>query len=180
MFDLQPTLENEVVRLSPLEENDFDLLYDVASDPLIWEQHPNRDRYKREVFQNFFEGAIQSKGAFKIVDVKLNKVIGSSRFYDADLKRSSVAIGYTFFARDHWGSVFNRAAKTLMLDHAFRFVEEVHFHIGAFNIRSQTSIQRLGALKVEERNIAYHGEAANLNFVYAIRKTEWLNRFSEQ
>jgi hypothetical protein len=34
----------------------------------VWEQHPNKDRYQREVFENFFKGAIESKGAFKIVE----------------------------------------------------------------------------------------------------------------
>ena len=54
MMNLQPTLENENVKLVPLQETDFERLYDVASDPLIWEQHPNKDRYKREIFQTFF------------------------------------------------------------------------------------------------------------------------------
>ncbi len=56
--NLQPTLENEFVKIQPLQESDFERLYAVACDPLIWEQHPNKDRYKREVFENFFKGAI--------------------------------------------------------------------------------------------------------------------------
>ena len=51
---LQPFLENENVQLVPLQENDFEALYEVASDPLIWEQHPSKDRYKIEVFTTFF------------------------------------------------------------------------------------------------------------------------------
>ena len=63
-FSIQPILENSKVRLVPLQETDFEKLYKVASDPLVWEQHPNKNRYEREVFQNFFEGAMISKGAF--------------------------------------------------------------------------------------------------------------------
>ena len=52
-FDIQPKhLQNELIKLVPLHENDFEELYEVASDPLVWEQHPNKLRYQREVFQN--------------------------------------------------------------------------------------------------------------------------------
>jgi len=57
-FSIQPTLENENVRLVPLQEADFEALYEVASDPKVWEQHPNKDRWKREVFKTFFDGAM--------------------------------------------------------------------------------------------------------------------------
>jgi RimJ/RimL family protein N-acetyltransferase len=134
-FELQPTLENEFVKIRPLKEDDFEALYKVASDPLIWEQHPNKDRYKRDVFQTFFKGAMESKGAFLVFDNKTGEAIGSSRFYGFDKEAKSVVIGYTFLAKDHWGTTYNRALKTLMLNHAFRFADKVIFHIGAYNIR---------------------------------------------
>ncbi len=173
-FNLQPTLENEFVKIQPLKEEDFEILYAVASDPLIWEQHPNKDRYKREVFETFFQGAMESKGAFLVFDNKTNKVIGSSRFYELDPEKSSVAIGYTFFAKDHWGSTYNPALKKLMMDHAFQFVDSVFYHIGALNIRSQKAIERLGANKISEIELAYYGEPSKLNFLYEIRKEDWI------
>lgn len=175
-MELQPILENEFVRAVPLKAEDFETLYAVASDPLIWEQHPNKDRYKREVFQNFFEGALQSKGAFLVYDAKTGQPIGSSRYYEYDEANLSIAIGYTFLAKDHWGTTYNRALKTIMLDHAFRFVDKVYFHIGAHNIRSQTAIGRLGAVKTGEQEIAYHGEPLKPNFIYCIEKKDWLKR----
>lgn len=171
-FTLQPThLANELVVLQPLQPQHFEELYAVASDPLIWEQHPNRDRYKREVFEKFFEGALASGGAFIIYDAQSGQAIGSSRFYDFDEAQSEVKIGYTFYARSHWGSGYNPAAKALMLQHAFQFVDNVIFHIGAQNLRSQIAITRLGAEKIGEEMVEYYGETPKLNFVYAIRKT---------
>src|SRR5688572_28113691 len=126
-MNLQPTIENQFVSIRPLKPEDFEILYAVANDPLLWEQHPNKDRYKREVFENFFKGAIESKGAFLVSDKQTKKVIGSSRFYDLDPEKSSIAIGYTFIARDHWGSTYNHALKTLMVNHAFQFVDKVLF-----------------------------------------------------
>jgi hypothetical protein len=54
-IDIQLKLENEKVILYPLKESDFDGLYAVASDPNIWAQHPNKDRWKIEVFKNVIQ-----------------------------------------------------------------------------------------------------------------------------
>ena len=70
-------------------------------------------------------------------------MIGTSRYYDADGARS-VAIGYTFLRRSHWGGGANAQVKALMLDHAFESVEEVHFHVGRDNLRSQRALAKLG------------------------------------
>ena len=169
-FVLQPLLENEFVKLVPLKEEDFEILYKAASDPLIWEQHPNKNRWQREVFQNFFKGAMESKGAFIIYNTKTNEVIGSSRFYDWNEEKSNVSIGYTFYTRSHWGGKYNPSAKQLMIQHAFKYVDAVIFHIGADNIRSQKAIERLGAKKIAEEEMAYYGEDTKLNFVYEIGK----------
>jgi len=53
-FNLQPVFKGELLELRPLRPEDFDALYAVASDPLIWEQHPSNDRYKKDVFEGFF------------------------------------------------------------------------------------------------------------------------------
>jgi RimJ/RimL family protein N-acetyltransferase len=173
LFDLQPTLQNEFVKLIPLKETDFEILYKVASDPLIWEQHPNKNRWKKDVFENFFKGAIESKGAFLIYNAKTNEPIGSSRFYDYNENKSEVSIGYTFYARSHWGGKYNPSAKHLMMQHAFKYVDHVIFHIGANNIRSQKAIEKLGAVKIDEQEINYFGEDSNLNFIYQIEKSSY-------
>ena len=171
MFDLQPIrLKNELIQLIPLQETDFEELYAVASDPLVWEQHPNKLRYQHEVFQNYFEGAMLSKGAFLIRDTKTNEVVGSSRYYDYNESDNSILIGYTFIGRKFWGNGYNKALKKIMLDYAFEQVNKVYFHIGAFNLRSQKAIEKIGAVKVDEFEVEYYGEDAKLNFVYLIQK----------
>ena len=172
-INIQPTLENENVILHPLQDKDFADLYAVASDPKIWEQHPNKDRCKIEVFKVFFDGAMQSKGAFKIVNKASGHVMGSTRFYDHNQEENSISIGYTFYGREYWGRGFNHSVKSLMLDYIFQFVSKVHFHIGAENIRSQIAIGRLGTTKIDEQEIAYFGEQAKLNYIYCLTKEEW-------
>ena len=175
IFNIQPILENEKVILYPLQEKDFEVLYAVASDPKIWEQHPNKDRWKKDIFNTFFDGAMQSKGAFKIVDKTTGNVIGSTRFYDYHEKENSIFIGYTFYATSYWGKGINHLVKTTMLDYIFQFVSKVYFHIGANNLRSQISIGRLGAEKTAEKEVTYFGENLRLNFVYEISKQKWEN-----
>lgn len=169
-MNVQATLENENVKLVPLNPNDFEELFSVASDQKIWEQHPNKDRYQREVFEKFFQGAIESKGAFKIMDKSSNEVAGSTRFYDYNQDDNSIFIGYTFYATKFWGSKLNPQVKKLMLDYIFQFVDKVNFHVGKDNIRSQKAMEKLGAKKVDEVNVAYFGEPEKLNVVFEIDK----------
>lgn len=72
-FDFQPVLISELVIAKPLQESDFELLYTAASDPLIWEQHPNKLRYRRDVFETYFRGAVESASAFLVTNVKTVK-----------------------------------------------------------------------------------------------------------
>lgn len=169
-FSLQTILENENVKLIPLWEDDFERLYEVASEPKIWEQHPNKDRYQREVFKNFFKGALESKGAFLILDKSSNEIAGSTRFYDYDSEENSIFIGYTFYGTKFWGSKLNPQVKKLMLDYIFQFVDKVNFHVGAENIRSQKAMEKLGAVKKCEIDVAYFGEGIRRNFWYTIDK----------
>lgn len=171
MFDLQPTLQNELVRIEPLQPTDFERLYAVASDPLLWEQHPERDRYKPEVFEKFFSGAIESRGAFLVYNNTNNEVIGSSRYYDLFPDQQSVAIGYTFISRGCWGKQYNRALKDLMLDHAFRFVDNVIFHVGISNFRSQKAVEKLGAQKLTAPEMQFYNGTPTV--IYRLQKDEW-------
>jgi RimJ/RimL family protein N-acetyltransferase len=147
-FELQPTLTSETLQLRPLRADDFDELYAVASDPLIWEQHPNSDRYKLDVFRKFFDEALESGGALIALDRKNNRMIGSSRFHCYDLERSEIEIGWTFLARSHWGGIYNGEMKRLMLSHAFKFVDNVIFMVGATNLRSQRAVEKIGGVRV--------------------------------
>ena len=124
-FDLQPSLKGDLIELRPLRPDEFDALFSAAKDPLIWEQHPESDRYQRDVFQKYFDGALESKGAFAIIDRKSGRIIGSSRYCNLDSKNSEVEVGWTFLERQFWGGIYNRELKKLMLDHAFQFVDRI-------------------------------------------------------
>ena len=144
-FDLQPHLSGSLIELRPLRLEDFEALFEAASDPLIWEQHPESNRYRRDVFQRYFDGAIESRGAFAVIDRRSGRIIGSSRFCNLDEPESEVEIGWTFLERAYWGGTYNGELKSLMLRHAFQFVDRVVFVVGEHNRRSQEALRKIGA-----------------------------------
>ena len=108
-IDLQPVLTGKNVKLRPLTTDDFEPLYQIASDPLIWKRHPSPLRFKRDVFAaQIFSTGITSKSTLVALDKKTSQFIGSSRFYDVDENNLELAIGFTFLARSHWGGLFNQ------------------------------------------------------------------------
>jgi len=151
-FDLQPLLIGKLLQLRPLNEDDFAGLFKAASDPLIWEQHPEKDRYREDVFRKFFEGAIKSGGAFAVIDNENGTIIGSSRYHGFNEAESEIEIGWTFLARKYWGGIYNREMKDLMLKHAFRFVENVVVIIGPENLRARKAVEKLGAVLIGKRS----------------------------
>ena len=169
-FDLQPHLRSELIELRPLTPNDWDELFAVASDPLIWEQHPECDRYKEEVFRVFFKEALDSGGAFAIIDRKTQRIIGSTRFFGFDPKKSEIEIGWTFLARRYWGGRYNAEMKRSLLNHAFRFVESVVFFVGEGNVRSQKAMEKVGAIKVGTATRTYGDHPPARNLKYVMRK----------
>jgi RimJ/RimL family protein N-acetyltransferase len=167
-IDLQPTLKGQLVEVRPLRADDFEALFAAAGDPLIWEQHPEYDRYKREVFQKFFDGAIESKGALAVIDRRSGKIIGSSRYCNLHPAESEVEIGFTFLERAFWGGAYNGELKRLMLDHAFQFVDRVVFVVGENNLRSQKALQRIGAVPVGKKDSRSYDGRAIPSLIFAI------------
>jgi RimJ/RimL family protein N-acetyltransferase len=175
-FDLQPILQGKLLELRPLRAEHFHDLYAVASDPLIWEQHPVTDRYKEGVFKDFFRESLQSGGALMVIDSRDGKAIGSSRFHGYDEGRSEIEIGWTFLARSHWGGIYNREMKQLMLRHAFRFVNSVVFLVSPENLRSQRAMEKIGGVRAGSR---CDGGGRD-SFVYQITALTFLDNFPPQ
>jgi len=170
-FELQPRFIGELLEVRPLAPDDWESLFAVASDPLIWEQHPAPDRYQEEVFREFFREALASGGALVVIDRTTQKIIGSSRYFGFDPEKSEIEIGWTFLARSHWGGRYNAELKRLMLDHAFKFVETVVFKIGPTNFRSRRAVEKIGGVLTERREEAdLHTERTVDHVIYQIKK----------
>lgn len=166
-FELQPTLRGETLILRPMTPADREEMFAAASDPLIWEVHPVPDRWKRPVFDEYFDGGLASGGAFAVLDAATGRIVGGSRYYDL-AEGESVAIGFTFLVRALWGGARNREMKTLMLDHAFRFVPRVLFHVGERNVRSQRAMAKIGGVRDGSREKLDRAGRVQVDWIYRI------------
>lgn len=168
-FNLRPLLRNALLHVRPLQTSDSGALFAVASDPLIWERHPDTTRCTREGLGRFFDQAMASGGAFAVSLAETGELIGSSRFHAYDPEAREVEIGWTFLSRRYWGGPYNRELTRLMLTNAFQFVDRVVFLIGTTNWRSQRAVAKLGAVPTERR-VEWLGEPS---IVYRLRRTAW-------
>ena len=201
-FDLQPHLIGELLHLRPLRPDDWEALFAVASDPLIWAVHPARDRYTEPVFRQFFRDALDSGGALVAIDAATGKIIGSSRYNWTDLPapalrpsarsrpglgeggkvgpsdetRAELEIGWSFLARTYWGGVYNREMKRLMLDYAFQFVDRVIFVVGVDNIRSRKAMLNIGGVLTDRRVTRAIPGVSSDSVVFEISKDSWTRR----
>jgi len=168
-FQYQPVLKGRLVELRPLKTDDYEALFEVASDPGIWEQHPAPNRYQETVFLEFFQEAMACGGTLVAQDAEGRRIIGSSRFHGYDGERREVEIGWTFLARSRWGGRYNGEMKRLMFKHAFRFVESVVLLVGPQNVRSQRAAEKVGAVRMGTRPDA----SGRPSYEYRIRAQTW-------
>ncbi len=171
-FDPQPNLASALVRIRPLRADDHDALFAVASDPLIWEQHPAKERAEEAGFRAFFAESLATGGALVVHDAATGAVIGSSRYHGYNETASEVEIGWTFLARAYWGGRTNGELKTLMLDHAFRFVESVVLLVGSTNFRSQRAVEKIGGVRDGSRRDGSGRES----WVFRVKVADWGRR----
>nr|WP_299342799.1 GNAT family N-acetyltransferase [Allomuricauda sp.] len=156
--------------MRPLMINDFKVLYKVASDAGIWEQHPDKKRYTLPGFFKFFTESIKSKGALLIQDVENGECIGSSRFKLLNDFPDAVEIGWTFLSRKYWGGTYNLAVKQLMLNHAFQFFKQVILFVDKENLRSQKAVEKLADKLSKELSLTKKLERGSNNFVYRFQR----------
>ncbi|MCB0542360.1 MAG: GNAT family N-acetyltransferase [Lewinellaceae bacterium] len=172
-MNLQPTLEDDLIRLRPLVISDYEPLYEVAKDPLIWEQHPCHDRYKKEVFSAFFDDSVRSGGCLIAIDKANGNIIGSSRFKPVEHAGHAVEIGWSFLSRHYWGGVYNKAMKKLMIDHTFKSLDIVVFYIGKENFRSRKAVEKIGGCIVEDDPFRHLVKKSEADLTYMIFKHDW-------
>lgn len=174
MLDRQPTLEGDTLLLRPLRADDWEALFAVASDPLIWEQHPAHDRWQESVFRAFFDDALANGGALAVIDKASGAIIGSSRYQGLEeAGGGSVEIGWTFLARSHWGGAANRELKRLMVGHALRSIAECRFAVGETNHRSRAAMAKIGGRLSQREDVRGMAGQQARHVFYVIGKPEF-------
>lgn len=175
-LDRQPVLETERLTLRPLAEDDREALYEIASDPAVWEQHPMHDRWRREVFDAFFDEGLASGGSLAVVRKSDDRIVGHTRYGEVEAEDeggpegSSVEIGWTFLAPVCWGKGYNPEMKRAMLAHAFEEVATAEFRVGDTNYRSRNALEAIGAVRTERYELERYRGKRVVHLVYAISR----------
>lgn len=166
--DLQPTLVDDELTIRPLRASDWEALYSVASDPMIWAVHPASDRWKEPVFRAFFDQALASGGALIVTRTSTGEILGSSRFDRTRAEEGEVEIGWTFLARSEWGGATNKRVKRLMLGHALEYFDQVIFLVGETNLRSRRAMEKIGGQLTNRVHHAQMGDRSAVHVIYVI------------
>ncbi|MGG2075717.1 GNAT family protein [Lysinibacillus irui] len=175
------TLENEVVKLKPLELSDIQGLLEAGSYPEIW-SHMSTTIEKREDVNNFVENALLTRSGktefpFVIVDKQSGSIIGSTRYMDIDDKHQRLEIGYTWLTPAYWRTAINTHCKYLLLQYCFEYLhlQRVQIKTDHENIRSQRAVERIGATKegILRNHMIRKDGTIRHTVMYSITIEEW-------
>ncbi len=175
-------LENEYVKLQPLENIDFDNLLEYSeNEPEIWEFNSGGANGK-ENLKKYIANAIKNRESkkeypFIVFDKKSGKFVGSTRFYGIFLEMETIEIGYTWYGKKYQGSGINKNCKYLMLEFAFDKLEmeRVAFAANSKNEKSLNAMKSIGCV-VEGvlRNCSTDAKGERIDSTrLSIIKTEW-------
>jgi RimJ/RimL family protein N-acetyltransferase len=180
-FTKNLVLENSRVRLRPLETSDFEALKVIAFDPNIWEFTLTRadDAVSLATYlaQAVHDRQAGRRYAFAIVDRETGQLAGSTSYYNIFPADQRLSIGYTWVGKDFQRTGLNRAAKHLLLCHAFGDLqcERVELETDSRNLKSQQAMRRMGA--TEEGTLRRHritqGGFRRDTVIFSIIRPEW-------
>ncbi|GAA6132730.1 GNAT family N-acetyltransferase [Halopseudomonas sabulinigri] len=174
-------LHTELVQLRPLRAADKPALLDAASDGRLWElwytQVPGVDTLDAYVDYALSEQAAGRALAFAVIEKSSGKVIGTTRYCNADTANRRLEIGYTWYASRVQRSAINTQCKLALLQHAFEQLGAIavelrtHWH----NQASRAAIARLGAKQDGVlRNHRLEPDGARRDtVVFSILDSEW-------
>lgn len=178
----ETTLVGKFVTLLPLKNQHAGALVEAASDGQLWKlwytSVPNEDSIHSYIKQALLEQQEGRSLPFVVVDNATQKIIGATRFCNADSVNQRIEIGYTWYAKSYQRTPVNSECKYLLLNHAFTRLSAiaVEFRTHWHNHASRHAIARLGA-----KQDGVIRQAQKLNdgsyrdtLVFSIINSEWL------
>ena len=179
---LTPTeLRGATVTLKPMTTSDSEALVAAASDGKLWElwytgvpSPTNIDDYIA-----FALGEHEADRAlpFVVVDNATGRVIGSTRYLNAEPEHRHLEIGYTWYSASFQRTRVNTECKWLLLSYAFEQLNAivVEFRTHWHNQASRAGITRLGAKQdgvLRNNQIDAYGIYRD-TVVFSIIESEW-------
>lgn len=153
MWNLQPILIGDLVRLEPLAPAHRDGLFAVAAPEEIWAYWSFNPGASRQAFDAWFDACLRSASEpggdshFATISQRTNAPIGSTSFCEIHEHDRGLEIGWTWLTPAAWGTGANTEAKFLQLRYAFEELGCVRVQWDTYqtNLRSRTALTKLGA-----------------------------------
>ena len=188
-FNSNYILENEAVRLSPLQVNDYDHLLNFATnEPEIWEYslvQPNSQiKLKKYINDALLARKKKLEYAFIVYDKIAKQYAGSTRFYDIQVENKSLQLGYTWYGKQYRGTLLNKNCKYLLLAFAFDTlqVDRVEFRADNKNKRSISAMLSIGCVVegVMRDHILKPNGGRRDSIVLSILRHEWASKINSE
>jgi RimJ/RimL family protein N-acetyltransferase len=187
-FKEEYILENDVVRLQPLQSTDYEKLVEFSiNEPELWSFNANSpdspENLKKYIDRTLLQKERQVEYPFIVFDKVKHKIAGSTRFYNINLEAKHLEIGFTWYGKEFQGTSLNKNCKFLLLEFAFEkmLMERVGFRANNLNVRSINAMKSIGC--VEEgilRNFSTDAKGERIDaIVLSILKNEWFDNVKQ-
>lgn len=151
-FSTPLILEDDVVRIEPLEEKHFELLLPTALQTDLW-RFTIQKINSAEDFRKYFDTAIKEKQEkksypFAYFNKQTQQYCGSTRFGNIDFNNKRVEIGWTWLNKSLHGTGFNKHCKFLLLSYGFEQLQlnRIELKTSHLNLISQKAMRKIGAV----------------------------------
>ena len=174
-------IEGDLVVLKPLNLDYITELTEAVKDGELWDlwytSAPKLEEVTEYIQKAQKEFELEKSLPFVIIRKEDNKVVGTTRFMNADSKNKRLEIGTTWYSKSVQRTGINTECKYLLLKHAFENLEciavefRTHFH----NNQSRNAITRLGAKQdgiLRNHSIDKTGNLRD-TVVFSIINNEW-------
>lgn len=143
-------LENDKVKLVPLDNSHLDELIALGRQQIIW-QNMSIDFSEPQKFLINLKSAMLMRASgeqypFTVIDKITNKIIGSTRLHNIFPADKKLEIGWTWYDPSYWGTGINTECKLLLLNFCFETLGTVRVQLqtNEKNLRSRAAIQKIG------------------------------------
>lgn len=175
-------LRGKLVTLVPLGREHVKALTEASSDGELWRlwytNVPKSEDVNTYIDFALSEQLAGRSLAFVVVSNSTQKVIGTTRFCNADCLNQRLEIGYTWYAKSFQRTAVNTECKFLLLTYAFEQLSAiaVEFRTHWHNHASRNAIARLGAK--QDGVLRNHQKLSDGSYrdtvVFSITNHEWL------
>ena len=187
-FNKEYILENDLVRLRPLNEGDIKNLSEFSiNEPNLWKYSltpaDGLENLKKYVHLALEGRRNKTSYPFIVFDKRTNRYAGCTRFYDFQKQHQTTQLGYTWYGKDFHGNGLNKNCKFLLLQFAFEKLEleRVEFRADANNKRSIAAMKSIGCKEEGILRLNCNSTSGRRNsIVLSILKTEWFQEIKQQ